>query len=294
MSVVRALVLAGFGINSEEETAAAYRLAGAETHVVHLTRILCGDVRIESFDVVHIPGGFSFGDDLGAGRALANRFRTRRLPGSETLLDGLRLVAADGGMVVGICNGFQVLVQVGLLPNVDGRCEPEASLLSNASGRFEDRWVRLRANPRSPVRLWERSDPLEAPVRHGQGRLAFRDDGVRQEIVERGLDLFSYCDAEGAATLSYPANPNGSELAVAGLCDPSGRIVGMMPHPEDHLSAFVHPDWPRRLRERGSLDAAGDGVEVFGSVVRRVAAQKGLAWLRGEEEEPWNGRFSAR
>ena len=146
MSVVRALVLAGFGINSEEETAAAYRLAGAETHVVHLARILRGDVRVEIFDVIHIPGGFSFGDDLGAGRALANRFRTRRLPGGETLLDGLRRVAADGGMVVGICNGFQVLVQVGLLPNVGGRCEPEASLLSNASGRFEDRWVRLRAN----------------------------------------------------------------------------------------------------------------------------------------------------
>lgn len=293
MTIVRALVLAGFGINSEEETAAGYRLAGAETHVVHLTRVLRGETRVERFDVVHIPGGFSFGDDLGAGRALASRFRARQLPGGGTLLDGLERVAADGGMVVGFCNGFQVLVQLGLLPNVGGRREPEASLLPNASGRFEDRWVRLRTNARAPIRLWERDVPLDVPVRHGQGRLALRDDAVRRAIVERGLDVFTYCDERGATTDDYPANPNGSELAIAGLCDPAGRVFGMMPHPEDHLSAFVHPDWARRRRE-GATSEAGDGVVVFRSLVRRVAAEKGLTWLRVEEEEPCGGESSAR
>ncbi len=274
MNPVRALVLAGFGINSEEETAAAYRLAGAEASVIHLAAALRGEVRVADFDVVHIPGGFSFGDDLGAGRALANRFRVCRLPGGGTLLDGLAGVSKDGGMVVGICNGFQVLVQIGLVPNVGGRCEPEASLLVNASGRFEDRWVRLQANPRSPVALWSGSEPLEAPVRHGQGRLVFHSDGVRTAVVERGLDVFAYCNADGDRTGEYPENPNGSELACAGLSDASGNVVGMMPHPEDHLSAFVHPDWPRRRRERGEV-AEGDGVAVFRAVVERVAAQKG-------------------
>lgn len=278
MTVVRAVVLAGSGINSEEETAAGYRLAGAETHVVHLGSALRGEPRMDSFDVVHIPGGFSFGDDLGAGRALANRFRARRLPGGITLLDGLAAVAKGGGMVVGICNGFQVLVQVGLVPNVAGKCEPEASLLTNASGRFEDRWVRLSADARSPAQLWQREVPLEAPVRHGQGRLVFRDDGVREEVRRNALNVFTYCDATGRSTSEYPANPNGSELGVAGLCDPSGSVFGMMPHPEDHLSAFVHPDWPRRRRERGEL-GEGDGVEVFRAVVRRVAARKGLTWI---------------
>lgn len=276
MTRVRALVLAGFGINSEEETAAAYRLADAEAHVVHLGRFLDGSARVEEYDVVHIPGGFSFGDDLGAGRALANRFRMRRLPGGGTLLDGLRHVVSDGGMVIGICNGFQVLVQVGLVPDVGGRCEPEVSLLPNASGRFEDRWVRLAANPRGPVVLWDAVRPLEAPVRHGQGRLAFRDDDVRRAVDDLGLDVFAYGDAEGRRTATYPENPNGSELAVAGLCDPTGRIVGMMPHPEDHLSAYVHPDWPRRARETGRRED-GDGVAVFRAVVHRVSRDKGLA-----------------
>ncbi len=275
MSAIRALVLTGCGIHSEEETAAGYRLAGAEAHVVHIGRLLRGEIRVERFDVVHIPGGFSFGDDLGAGRALANRMRARRIPGGGTLLDGLGRVTADGGMVVGICNGFQVLVQLGLVPNVGGRGEPEASLVSNSSGRFEDRWVRLRANARSPFRLWDEDRPLEAPVRHGQGRLVFRDDAVRDEVVRRGLDLFSYCDAAGVPTVLYPANPNGSPRGVAALCDPAGGAFGMMPHPENHLSAFVHPDWPRRRREQGGGEE-GDGVAVFRGVVRRVAERKGL------------------
>jgi phosphoribosylformylglycinamidine synthase subunit PurQ / glutaminase len=274
MNPVRALVFSGFGINTDEETAVAYRLAGAETKVAHLSAALRGDVRVEDFDLVHIPGGFSFGDDLGAGKALANRFRVRRRPGGGTLLDALAGVAGDGGMVVGICNGFQVLVQVGLLPNAGGRGEPEASLLANASGRFEDRWVRLRQNARSPVRLWGGGTPLEAPVHHGQGRLVFRDVEVRGEVIARGLDAFAYCDASGMATGEYPANPNGSDLAAAGLCDPSGNVIGMMAHPEDYLSAFVHPDWPRRRRE-GSQAEEGDGAAVFRALVERVATQRG-------------------
>jgi phosphoribosylformylglycinamidine (FGAM) synthase-like amidotransferase family enzyme len=259
MNVVRALILSGFGINTEEETAAAYRLAGAEPHVIHLSGLLRGDVRAEEFDIVHIPGGFSFGDDLGAGRALANRFRARRLPGGGTLFDGLVKLATSGGMVVGICNGFQVLVQVGLVPNVGGDYEPEVSLVANASGRFEDRWVRLRQNPRSPVCLWNEEAPLDLPVHHGQGRLVFRDADVRDVVVARGLDVLAYCDACGGPTSEYPANPNGSDPAMAGLCDPSGNVIGTMAHPEDYLSAFVHPDWPRRQRERRVEE--GDGVQ---------------------------------
>ena len=193
------------------------------------------------------------------------------------MVDAFRTVVAEGGMIVGICNGFQVLVQLGLVPNTGGRCEPEASLLPNASGRFEDRWVRLRANAKAPIRLWDRENLLEVPVRHGQGRLAFRDDDVRSAVARQSLGIFSYCDARGEPTSQYPENPNGSDLAIAGLCDPSGRVVGMMPHPEDHLSAFVHPDWPRRRTAGEGEDEDGDGVSVFRAVVRHVARDKRLS-----------------
>ncbi len=282
MTCVRALVLAGFGINCEEESAAAYRLAGAEVSVAHLGSVLRSEVDPARFDVVHLPGGFSFGDDLGAGKALANRMRTRRIPGGGTIFDGLVEVTRGGGMVVGICNGFQVLVHLGLVPNLGGRCEPEASLLVNASGRYEDRWVLLRANERSPVRLWSSDRPMEAPVRHGQGRLAFRTAAVRNEVRRRGLDLFAYCDAGGHPTDVYPENPNASELACAALCDPEGGVMGMMPHPEAFLSAFVHPDWPRRRREGDSTEE-GDGLAVFRAVVDRVALRKGIP-LPGRRE----------
>jgi phosphoribosylformylglycinamidine synthase len=272
MRIVQALVIAGFGINCEDETAAAYRLAGATAHTAHLENVLRGDVRLDAFDIVHLPGGFSFGDDLGAGRVLANRIRTRTLPGGATMGDGLRAVARRGGMVIGICNGFQALVELGLVPNVGGECAAEAALMQNASGKYEDRWVRVRAEAECPARVWAGLEDWELPVRHGQGRVVFRDEPLRDEVARLHLNGLTYCDEDGRPTRVYPANPNGAELACAALCDPSGRILGVMPHPEAYLSLFNHYDWPRLRRERPERSEEGAGLMLFRNVVEAVLA----------------------
>ena len=270
MRAARALVVGGFGINCEEETAAAYRLAGAVAATVPLGAVRCGEVRLDAFDVVHLPGGFSFGDDLGAGRVLANRIRARRLPDGTTMAQGLAGVARRGGMVIGACNGFQALVEIGLLPNLVGEGASEAALMQNASGKYEDRWVRLRADRASPARVCTGLEECEAPVRHGQGRLVFRDEAVRDEVERLHLNVLTYCDERGHPTDRYPANPNGAELACAALCDPSGRVLGMMPHLEAYLSVYNHYDWPRLRRERPNESEDGAGLVFFRNVVRAV------------------------
>ncbi len=268
--MIRALVLTGFGINCEEELASAWRLAGADPHLVHLNHLLTGRVRIRDHHVVSLPGGFSFGDDLGAGRVLANRIRFRALPGGGTLLDDLRRFVRDGGYVLGICNGFQVLVQTGLLPDVGGRQEQEVTLAPNRSGRFEDRWVHcVVAHPRATPFLTGLST-IDLPVRHGEGRLVIRDPEVRRAIEERGLACFRYCDARGEVTSTYPLNPNGSELDCAGLTDPTGHVFGLMPHPEACLSAWNHPDWGRRVRRGEIALEDGEGMALFRNLVRHL------------------------
>ncbi|MGD9676088.1 MAG: phosphoribosylformylglycinamidine synthase subunit PurQ [Candidatus Bipolaricaulia bacterium] len=267
-----ALVVTGYGINCEEETAAAYRLAGATATVAHLENVLRGEVSLDGFDIVHLPGGFSFGDDLGGGRVLANRIRTRRLPGGATLCDGLRAVARRGGMVIGICNGFQALVELGLVPNLGGELAAEAALMQNSSGKYEDRWVRVRSDADCPAAVWTGLETWEVPVRHGQGRLVFRDEALREEAARLHLIGLTYCDERGEPAERYPENPNGAELACAALCDPSGRILGIMPHPEAYLSLFNHYDWPRIRRERPGTSEDGAGLVWFRNVVRTVTA----------------------
>ena len=271
MTAARALVVAGFGINCEEETAAAYRLAGAVARVEHLESVLRGDVGLAGFDIVHLPGGFSFGDDLGAGRVLANRIRERRLPGRTTMGGELAALARRGGMVIGVCNGFQALVELGLVPNVGGGGEVEAALMQNASGKYEDRWVRVRSRAECPAPVWTGLEEWEVPVRHGQGRLVFRDEALREKVARLHLNGLTYCDERGTPTDRYPENPNGAELACAALCDPSGRILGIMPHPEAYLSLYNHYDWPRIRRERPGESEDGAGLTFFRNVVRAVA-----------------------
>lgn len=186
------------------------------------------------------------------------------------MLDELAAVAGRGGVVVGVCNGFQVLVELGLLPNVGGERAREAALVRNDSGKYEDRWVRLRSNRSSPVAVWEGLEQWEVPVRHGQGRLLFRDDAVRGEVERRGLNCLTYCDEGGRTAWTFPANPNGSELACAALCDPEGGVLGMMPHPEAFLSFVNHYDWAGR-RRRGEDEDEADGLRFFRNVVRCVA-----------------------
>ena len=271
---VRALVLTGFGINCEEEVAAAYRLAGAEATVAHLNQVLHGQVRLHDFDVLTFPGGFSFGDDLGSGVVLANKLRYRQTGADgRTLLDDLREYIAAGKFVLGICNGFQVLVKLGLLPNLGGRTAPEVTLTHNASGRYEDRWVTLRVNPRANTPFLKGIDTLEVPVRHGEGRLVVPDDATRAALEAAGLNCLSYVDAAGDSTADYPFNPNGAALNCAGLTDPTGQVFGLMPHPEAFLTAYNHPDWARRRRLNPGASEEGAGLRIFRNIVAHISQQ---------------------
>ena len=269
---VQALVLTGFGINCEEEIAAAYRLAGAQATIVHLNQVLHGAVSIHDFDVLTFPGGFSFGDDLGSGVVLANKLRYRQTgPGGRTLLDDIKQFVADGKFVLGICNGFQVLVKLGLLPNLGCDVTPEVTLTHNASGRYEDRWVRLRVNPLSNTPFLKGMDTLEVPVRHGEGRLVVPDAAIHGALEDGGFNCLSYINAAGDSTSEYPHNPNGADLNCAGLTDPTGQVFGLMPHPEAFLSAFNHPDWARRRRQHPDASEEGAGLQIFKNIVEHIA-----------------------
>ncbi|MDB5233717.1 MAG: phosphoribosylformylglycinamidine synthase [Hymenobacter sp.] len=274
---VRALILTGFGINCEEEFAAAYRMAGAEPTIVHLNQVLHGQVSIHDFDILNFPGGFSFGDDLGSGVVLANKLRYRQTGADgRTLLDDIKQFIADGKFVLGICNGFQVLVKLGLLPNLAGTVTPEVTLTHNASGRYEDRWVTLRVNPKASTPFLKGIDTLEVPVRHGEGRLVIPDAAISAAIEAGGFNCLSYLDANGDGTGVYPFNPNGAALNCAGLTDPTGQVFGLMPHPEAFLSAYNHPDWARRRRQNPSASEEGEGLRIFKNIVEHIA-QKSTA-----------------
>jgi phosphoribosylformylglycinamidine synthase len=269
---VQALILTGFGINCEEEFAAAYRLVGAEATIVHLNQVLHGHVSIHDFDILNFPGGFSFGDDLGSGVVLANKLRYRRNAEGRTLLDDIKEFVAGGKHVLGICNGFQVLVKLGLLPDLSGTVTPEVTLTHNASGRYEDRWVKLTVNPRATTPFLKGLTTLEVPVRHGEGRLIIQDEATRAAIEARGLNCLTYADFDGSPTDVYPFNPNGADLNCAGLTDTTGRVFGLMPHPEAFLSLYNHPDWARRKRATPGLSEEGDGVWLFRNIVEHVAS----------------------
>jgi phosphoribosylformylglycinamidine synthase I len=283
--MVQALILTGFGINCEEEFAAAYRLAGAEATIVHLNQVLHGQVSIHDFDILNFPGGFSFGDDLGSGVVLANKLRYRQTSADgRTLLDDIKQFIANGKFVLGICNGFQVLVKLGLLPNLGGAVTPEVTLTHNASGRYEDRWVRLRVNPNSNTPFLKGLDTLEVPVRHGEGRLVVPSAAIREQIEAAGLNCLSYVDAGGDGTSLYPHNPNGADLNCAGLTDPTGQVFGLMPHPEAYLSAFNHPDWARRRRQNPSASEEGEGLAIFRNIVEHLQPHPPAPSPAGEGE----------
>jgi len=213
---------------------------------------------LEDFRILVLIGGFSNGDHLGAGTVQASLFRHR-------LRRPLERFVAEGRLVLGVCNGFQTLVKMGLLPGADW--ERTATIMANDSGRFEDRWVHLAVDPASPC-LWTRGlRRLYLPVRHGEGRFVVRDTAAALSLRRRAQVPLRYADENGRPTMNYPENPNGSEDAVAGVCDPSGRIFGLMPHPEAYLSPYNHPSWTRRAALGLPLPEEGEGLALFRNAV---------------------------
>jgi len=271
MKTVRALVVTGFGINCEEETAAAYRLAGGEAQIAHLNDVFLEKVSLHEFDILHFPGGFSFGDDLGSGKVLANKMRFKRLKGGGLFFDDLERFLSDGHFILGICNGFQALVKMGLLPNIAGKFEQEVTLTRNNSARFEDRWVHCRARSEATPFL-AGVDRIDLPVRHGEGKLVIRDAAIEQAILAKGLNCLTYVDDDGKPTGDYPANPNGAALHCAGLADPSGHVFGLMPHPEAFLALYNHPLWPLKKRLHPELGDEGEGLRIFQNIVKHIAS----------------------
>lgn len=253
---VRALVLTGFGINCDAETQHALNRAGAHARRVHLNDLIENTALLEQTHILAIPGGFSFGDDIASGKILANRLRYR-------LGDPLKKFIHDGKLAIGICNGFQVMVKMGILPMFDDEFVQEATLAANDSARFENRWVCLGAAPQSRCVWLKGVKNIELPVRHGEGKFIPRDEGVLAKLRANGQIALRYCTPSGApAHGAFPANPNGAVDDIAGICDPSGRVFGLMPHPEAYVDRTHHPRWTRE-----NLAAEGAGLQVLRNAV---------------------------
>lgn len=245
---VRVCVLSGYGINADEELAAAFRLAGGETDFVHCHDLLAAPATLERYQLLAFPGGFSFGDHLGSGKVLAALLR-------RGLRAGLERFVSRGGLVFGVCNGFQVLCKSGMLPNLAGQWEPEASLIHNDHGRFEDSWVTLAGEPGNRSPWLSGIERLEVPIRHGEGR-----------FVTASQELLNRMEANGTVAFRYDGrNPNGSQNGIAGITDHSGRVLGLMPHPEAFLSRRLHPH-RERARGENALALFENGVRAAGTV----------------------------
>ena len=260
---VKALVITGFGLNCEKETAAACKYAGATPEQVHLNELIYGRRKLDEFHLLTFIGGFSFGDHLGSGTVFANRVKFK-------LRDQLQKFVDDGKLVIGICNGFQTLTRLGMVPALDGDYFTQtAALAHNDAGVFRDDWCTLKADPQSPCVFTKGIDTVRLPLRHGEGKFV-ADDAVLAEIEKRHLAAVRYVDAAGNPATTFPENPNGSLGSIAGICDPTGRVFGLMPHPEAFLSPYNAPDWTA-AQLRGTLPKEGDGVIFFRNAVDYLA-----------------------
>jgi phosphoribosylformylglycinamidine synthase subunit PurQ / glutaminase len=270
MSLTKAIVLTGNGTNCEREAAHACRLGGFdEVTIAHISDILYGDIRLDDFHFLNLTGGFLDGDDLGSAKAQANRLKHARIMDSdEHLVDQFQRFIAAGKLILGVCNGFQLMVKMGLLPALGGDyLHQTATLTFNDCGRFQDRWVYLKHNSAAPSVFTTGIDRgIYLPVRHGEGKFYVEDPTVLENIEKRNLAVLQYSDPDYvAATMEYPRNPNGSLNAIAGLCDESGRLMGLMPHPEAFLHRTNHPRWTRE-----SLPEEGDGLILFKNAAEYV------------------------
>jgi len=255
----RVLILRAPGTNCDLETAFAFERAGAATEGWHVNRLLAEPKRVADFQMLCFPGGFSYGDDIAAGRILGNQIR-------HHLADVIREFKDAGKLVLGICNGFQILIKSGVLLPMDDAAGPLATLTLNKSGKYEDRWVHLETTSSKSV-FFAGIESMYLPIAHAEGQFVPRDEQTLAALEQNGQLVLRYrgSSARGGqspADVPYPENPNGSVANVAAICDDTGRVCGLMPHPERHIDPTQHPRWTR-----GPLPAAGDGLRVFQNAV---------------------------
>jgi phosphoribosylformylglycinamidine synthase subunit PurQ / glutaminase len=265
-SSIKALVLTGYGLNCDHETAYTFELAGATARRVHINELIDGTVALNDFQIMAFIGGFSWGDDHGAGVVQAVRMKTRM---GDKLYDFID----RGKLIIGICNGFQCLVNLGLLPAIDSDYSRRVVALTyNDCGNFRDQWVHLTVNPASACIFTKGLRQLELPVRHGEGKF-FTDPESLAKLEDRQQIVLRYALSDGTpANGVFPANPNGSIVDVAGISDPSGHVFGLMPHPEAYNHWTNHPNWTH-LKERikrglaASVSEVTPGVRIFKNAV---------------------------
>jgi phosphoribosylformylglycinamidine synthase subunit PurQ / glutaminase len=255
MTAPRVCVLNAPGINCNAETGYAFEMAGAQADQVHISQLQNGDRRLDDYQVLALSGGFSYGDDIAAGRILGLEVR-------KTLGDDLNRFVDASKVILGICNGFQVLVESGMLPGgkVLDKDSRSAALAHNESGHFEARWTRMMVEEStSPFFLPDDiAEIIELPVAHAEGRFLKAGESSYQRLIKAGQVLLRYCDVNGSYTEEYPDNPNASPLGITGVCDPTGRVVGLMPHPERFVRPEQHPNFRR-----------GQGSRPIGAVLFR-------------------------
>lgn len=252
MATPRVLILRAPGANCDGETQFAFERAGAAAARIHINRLREQPDLLHRYQILVVPGGFTYGDDVAAGKILANQL-------AHFLGAALRRFRDEEKLILGICNGFQVLLKAGLLmpPDDDG---PLATLTNNAVGQFQDRWIYLQAQPGQCPFLRD-CTRLHLPVAHGEGQFICREPWILQGLAQAGQLVLRYADASGQPG-PFPVNPNGSQGDVAGLCDATGRVLGLMPHPERHVLPTQHPRWTRL-----GLAVEGDGMQIFRNAV---------------------------
>jgi phosphoribosylformylglycinamidine synthase len=274
---VHVAVLFGFGINCDRETAAVFDMVGGKSERLHVNNLVQGNRSLEEFDILAVPGGFSFGDHLGSGRLLGNRLRF-------ALRDQLQKFVSSGKPIIGICNGFQALVKTGLLPGPENASlEPDliqrASLTLNNTGRYEDRWVTLEFDSQSPC-IWTKDiQRIECPVRHGEGRFVMPTDAELDRLSANHQLTVRYADPSTEPgtnpsddLLPFPLSPNGSMRNIAGVCDPTGLVFGLMPHPEAFYTMWLHPEHTSMKLNEDEWE--GSGLQIFRNAVEYVRSQR--------------------
>ena len=266
MGAIKAIVISGNGTNCEMEMAHACRLGGFDqVDIVPVFDLLSGEVSLDDYHFLNLAGGFLDGDDLGSAKAAANTYKHANIGGGqEPIAQAIGRFIDQGKCILGVCNGFQLLTKLGLLPALGGEYfDQTVTLTFNDSGRFEDRWCHLHVEADSPCVYTKGLDRLYFPVRHGEGKFVAATNESLLEIEKRNLVVMRYADAQGAPTAAYPDNPNGSANNIAGICDESGRVFGLMPHPEAFLHYTNHPRWTRE-----SLPEQGQGVALFANAAK--------------------------
>lgn len=252
--MVRVLILFTAGTNCDKETKESFEEVGAESEIVHINTLRARERRLKDYQILVIPGGFTYGDYIAAGRILANELRIY-------LKDDIEEFIRDGKLILGICNGFQVLVKTGILPGLDGYFTPQTATLDfNDSGKFEDRWVYLKPNSTNCIFTKGMEEIIHLPVAHAEGKFLTKDKETLERIKESNLVVFEYVNEKGEKA-GYPYNPNGSVENIAGICDPTGRVFGLMPHPERFMRITQHPKW-----HTGDIKRA-DGLLIFRNAI---------------------------